>query len=159
MMAYVAFDESGRISGFWTDDLFKPQEDGTRHPAIPADAIEIDEETHRKLHYEQGKWRLIDGVITEYTPPEPTTEEVRQRMQPLTARQLRIGLITNGIQLSQVTATINAMPAGQDKEVALVEWEYATTFTRMHPLIATVGAALGLTDVQIDTMWSEALQV
>jgi len=157
-MIYAKFTD-GRIEGFWNTELFPDDEEGNRNASIPQNAIEVSSEDQLKLAEHPDEWRLIDGVITEYTPPEPTTEEVRQRMQPLTARQLRIGLITNGIQLSQVTATINAMPAGQDKEVALVEWEYATTFTRMHPLIATVGAALGLTDVQIDTMWSEALQV
>lgn len=48
------------------------------------------------------------------------------------------------------------MPAGPDKDKAQIEWEYATSFNRMHSLIATVGAALGLTDQQIDAMWVAA---
>lgn len=48
------------------------------------------------------------------------------------------------------------MPAGPDKDKAQIEWEYATTFNRAHPLIATVGAALGLTNDQIDVMWLAA---
>lgn len=51
------------------------------------------------------------------------------------------------------------MPAGPDKEKAQIEWEYATTFKRTHPLIATVGAALNLSDVQIDAMWSAAVSL
>ncbi|MQW00736.1 hypothetical protein GHK46_26480 [Sinorhizobium medicae] len=92
-----------------------------------------------------------------YVPPAaPTPEEARAAMPPLTARQLRLGLVSNGITLSQVHATLDAMPAGADRDKALIEWEYATTFTRTHPLIASVGAALGLSDEQIDAMWTAA---
>lgn len=95
--------------------------------------------------------------IDPYVPP--TEEEKRQAMPPLTARQFRLGLVNANISPAQVTATIAAMPAGPDRDKAQIEWEFATTFNRMHPLIATVGAALGLTDVQIDAMWTAAVSL
>ena len=95
-----------------------------------------------------------DGAWVHRPPLEPTSEELRARMSGLTARQLRLGLLNANISPSQVTATIAGMPAGPDKEKAQIEWEYATTFNRTHPLIATVGAALNLTDVEIDAMWT-----
>lgn len=49
------------------------------------------------------------------------------------------------------------MPDGLDKVRAGIEWEYATTFSRMHPLIYTVAGAMGLSEEQIDDMWSAAL--
>lgn len=100
-------------------------------------------------------WLATNSVDVEpYVPP--TTEELRIAMPPLTSRQLRLGLINNGIMPSQVQTALEAMPAGSDREKALVEWEYASTFDRLHPLIATVGVALGLADAQIDTMWTAA---
>jgi len=99
-----------------------------------------------------------DAPVHVYVPPPPpTVEETRAAMPSLTARQLRLGLVSNGISPAQVQATLEAMPGGADKDKALIEWEYATTFNRMHPLIATVGAAIGLTDEQIDAMWQGAL--
>lgn len=95
--------------------------------------------------------------VSPYVPP--TEEEKRRSMQPLTARQFRLGLVTAGISPAQVTATIAAMPPGPDRDKAQIEWEYATTFNRMHPLIATVGAALGLNDAQIDAMWLAAVNL
>ncbi len=92
-----------------------------------------------------------------YLPP--TDEEKRQAMPPLTARQFRLGLVNASISPSTVTATIAAMPPGPDRDKAQIEWEYATTFNRMHPLIATVGAKLGLNDVQIDAMWTAAVNL
>lgn len=95
--------------------------------------------------------------VTPYVPP--TTEEVRAAMPSLTARQLRLGLLNAGISPSTVTATIGGMPAGPEKDKAQIEWEYATTFNRTHPLIANVGGALGLTDNEIDGMWLGAINL
>lgn len=109
-----------------------------------------------------GLWLAAnpDFPIGSYVPPPPpTVEEIRARMLSLTARQFRLGLVNAGISPSQVTATIAAMPAGPVKEKAQIEWEYATTFSRMHPLIATVGSALGLNDTQIDAMWLAAVNL
>ncbi|MDI6836125.1 MAG: hypothetical protein QMD99_10470 [Rhizobiaceae bacterium] len=97
------------------------------------------------------------GGVAAYIPPTP--EEARLNMPPLTARQFRLGLVAAGISPSQVTAAIDAMSAGIEKDKAQIEWEYATTFTRTHALIATVAQVLGLTDEQIDTMWTAALSL
>ncbi|MGH0371738.1 hypothetical protein NKY71_25285 [Sinorhizobium meliloti] len=100
---------------------------------------------------------LVDNPgfpIQPYTPP--TAEELRQHMPSLTARQLRLCLVNNGYSMSQVSAVIEAMPEGADKETARIEWEYATTFERTHPLITTVGAALSISEEQTDSMWTEA---
>ena len=95
-------------------------------------------------------WVADGNTIAPYEPPpEP--------LRPLTARQLRLGLVTNGISLSSVEAAIDAIEDQTDREVARIEWEYATTFERSHPLIEQVGAALGLTPEQIDAMWTEAV--
>ncbi|WP_336621002.1 MULTISPECIES: hypothetical protein [unclassified Sinorhizobium] len=59
--------------------------------------------------------------------------------------------------MGQVGAIIEAMPDGAEKESARIEWEFASIFNRMHPLIASVGAALGLTEERIDSMWTAAL--
>lgn len=112
-----------------------------------------------KYEHEAEFWQKANagdyGAIAAFIPP--TTEELRAAMPSLTARQLRLGLVSNGISLSSVTATIGGMPAGPDKDKAQIEWEYASTFNRMHPLIATVGAALGLNEEEIDNMWLAAI--
>lgn len=77
-------------------------------------------------------------------------------LRPLTARQLRRGLVLNGISLSSVEATINAIKDATEREMARIDWEYATTFERSHPLVNQIGAAMGLTPEQIDAMWTKA---
>ncbi len=53
-------------------------------------------------------------------------------------------------------ADYQRLPVGSDQDKAQIEWEYATTFNRLHPLIGTVGTALGLSDTQIDALWVAA---
>lgn len=97
------------------------------------------------------------GSIAAYVPP--TAEELRERMFPLTARQLRLTLTRNGISMAQVDAAIAAMPDGQEKEEAGIEWEYATTFERLSPTLLAIAGALDLTPEQVDTLWEQALSV
>ncbi len=90
--------------------------------------------------------------VQSYVPP--TTEQIRASLPLLTTRQFRLGLVKNGFTPAQVAAAIETMQEGPEKEVAKIEWEYATTFNRTHPMIGAIAAALGLSGDQIDAMWS-----
>jgi hypothetical protein len=78
-------------------------------------------------------------------------------MPTITAAQLRLALLGLGMKAAQVEAAIDAMP-GTDtqREAARIQWEYATTFPRQHPLVVAIGAALDLTEAQIDAAWLHA---
>jgi hypothetical protein len=116
---------------------------------IPTTADLNDVEEHGRLLHAAAA-----SVATPYqAPPPPTETQIRAAMPRLTARQLRLGLVNAGISPAQVTAALEAMPPSSDADKALIEWEYATEFNRLHPLIATVGTQLNLTADQIDTMW------
>lgn len=98
------------------------------------------------------------GQIAEYVaPPELTPEEKRAAMPNLTARQLRLGLLSLG-KLNGVPTAISALPS-PDKEQAEIEWQYASEFRRLHPLIVQLIPILSLTDEQVDTVWLEYSQV
>ena len=86
---------------------------------------------------------------------EQKAEEIRAAMFPdLTMRQFRLALL-NANLLHLVDATIAGMPEPQ-KAAALIEWEYAATVKRDHPLVVDLSEALGMTEEQIDTMWIAA---
>lgn len=98
-------------------------------------------------------------VIHPFVAPEFTPAELRETMPSLTARQFRLGLVNAGLTPAQVTAAIEAMPAGAAKEKARIEWEYATTFNRNHPLIGTISAAMGLAEDHVDSMWMSSVNL
>lgn len=78
-----------------------------------------------------------------------TPEELRSSMPIITARQLRLSLLP---LLDEVEAII----AASSDRALQIEWEYATTFERLHPAIVGIGAALGLTEEEIDALWLDA---
>jgi hypothetical protein len=112
--------------------------------------------------------RIEKNVITgEVTVVDLTPEEIAAMPQPaappmptITARQLRLALLGLGLTGAQVEAAINAMPGtDMQREAARIEWEYATSYQRDHQLVAMLGAALGLTEAQIDAAWMEAATI
>lgn len=102
---------------------------------------------HRQL---VAEWEAAGNTIPAYEPqPQP--------LAPLTRRQLRLGLLANGITTADVEAAIAATPDAMDRAVAEIEWADASAYERDHHLIEQVGTALGLSPEQIDTMWETAL--
>lgn len=131
--------------------------DYSLHLLIPADPVPEGKRIvdTRILNTGEG-WKTVHTLED---TSEPTPEEIRENMPPLTARQLRLGLVSASILPAQVDAAIAAIPDEQARAVAEIEWEYATQFERNHPLIDQVGTALGLSPEQIDAMWMTVLEL
>jgi hypothetical protein len=96
---------------------------------------------------------LIEG---ELVIPEIALGRIPQELTP---RQLRLQLIDEGIVSAQIEAILNSIPDATAKEKALVEWEYALVIKRNHPLIVTLGQALGKTDAEIDILFLNASKI
>src|SRR5262245_9114591 len=71
---YGEFDAQGSPQGFWTSDVFPPQEDGSLHRKIPKEAIEITELQWRQLLNNQPLSRFIDGKVVILDPPPPSPQ-------------------------------------------------------------------------------------
>ncbi|MBD9651987.1 hypothetical protein IB267_26870 [Ensifer sp. ENS09] len=112
-----------------------------------------------------------DAIISASTAPDADARNAQalakaeqeraemERTKPLTARQLRLGLVNNGFALADVDVAIEALPDGAEKEKARIEWQYAGEFNRDHPLLTTIAAQLGISAEQFETMWVEALKL
>lgn len=72
---------------------------------------------------------------------------------PITARQLRLALLSIGIQEADVDMHLVNDNAG------MVEWKHSSYYKRDHPLIDSLGAAFTLTPTQIDSMWQWASEL
>lgn len=109
-----------------------------------------DPETQYPVSKDVDEWLVGEGVITKLydivDKPAPPTPE-------LTPRQLRLGLNSIGITETQIDAALENDAEG------FIEWKYATSYKRDHPLISQLGAAFvpptetKTTDEQIDTLW------
>jgi hypothetical protein len=79
--------------------------------------------------------------------------------ESVSARQVRLWLINNGINLNQVAAAIETIEDPLLKETTKIEWEYAPYINRNHVLINTLGQSLNLSPEQIDQAFIDAYQL
>ncbi len=92
-----------------------------------------------------------------FSKPQPTPPVVPDTAPMAAARK---ALRAAGIKDAQVKGIINgsAMTAEQ-KEDALIDWEYQPVIRRHSPLVAAFGPALGLTEAQIDILFITAAAI
>ena len=109
------------------------------------------------------KWEQRWEVVSIYTDQQDEdaaiaadTEAKRLAAVPqvVTMRQARLALLGAGL-LPGVTAAINALSSPQ-KEAAQIEWEYSQTVERNRGFVLLLGAALGLTALQLDNLFTAA---
>jgi hypothetical protein len=81
------------------------------------------------------------------TPPVP---------ESVSARQIRLWLVRNGVSLAAVDAAIDAIPDQLQRDSVRVEWDYAPYVERSHPMLVPLAAALGLSEAQVDQAFIEA---
>jgi hypothetical protein len=74
----------------------------------------------------------------------------------VSARQIRLWLIRNGVSLAQVESAIDAIPDQLQRDSVRVEWDYAPYVERTHPMLIPLATVLGLTEAQVDQAFREA---
>lgn len=164
---FALLDENGDIAAYpysVTDlRLAHPE---TSFPAIPsveclADfnvvpvALTDPPSITARQRLEQGTPELVDGEWQQrWTVTDIPDAEYRAGIAPVTMRQARLALLAGG-HLANAETALNALPSPQ-KEAALIEWEYASEIRRDSALVTGIGAALGLTELEIDTLFETA---
>lgn len=76
--------------------------------------------------------------------------------QTVSARQIRLWLIRNNIQLNQIDSAIENIQDPLIKQTVKIEWEYAPYIERNHPWLVPLAQSLGLNEEQIDQAFREA---
>lgn len=89
--------------------------------------------------------------LAEGNTPQPADPVVPAIPEVVTMRQARLALLQSGI-LTQVNTAVANMP-GAAGDAARIEWEFSSTVERHRPLTQALGAALGLTDAQLDDLF------
>ena len=122
----------------------------------------VEQEKPKADVVEKGPIENIRGVWTQtYTGRDYTQAELEQRTEAkrrttqVSMRQARLALLQAG-QLASVEAAIAALPEPQRSAIQ-IEWEYAHVVDRASPWMTAMGAALGLTETDLDGLFELAL--
>ena len=91
-------------------------------------------------------WRGSAWDLVESLPPVVPVPKI------VTMRQARLALLAAGL-LAGVNAAVAAMP-GAEGDAARIEWEFAATVDRDSPLVQGLTAALGLSEAQLDGLFT-----
>lgn len=90
---------------------------------------------------------------------EPLTAEeqlaVSRSAMVVTMRQARRAMSAAGL-LSAVEEALDAIVDQQEREAALIEWEYATEVKRDYPWVQLIAGQLGMTEEQLDALFVSA---
>jgi hypothetical protein len=95
-----------------------------------------------------GKKYIIKSVPVPKPPPS-----VPRQVSPAA---LRLAMIDRGIDMTQIDALMDNVEDPTEKQKAKMQWEYALSIHRNHPLVISFGAALGLSETDIDNIFIEA---
>lgn len=110
------------------------------------------------------KLLIVDGqdpVEVELTEQEIADLVINEPIyyRPISRRQLRLWLFSNGIRDNHVRQAIAAIEDENIREAATIEWEDSTIYERNHPLITQIGVALGFTEEQINQGFLTAINL
>jgi hypothetical protein len=107
---------------------------------------------------------LDAGTLTEkWAVRDMTAEEIaanrKDQFPDAEAVDVRDWLLDQGITAADVESQIVAMFPDDEtaRAKALNRWEYAVNIPRDHPLVVSIGAALGFTPDELDTEWTNIL--
>ena len=153
-----------------------------QHEQIPSDALEITTEKHQEMlqHLSMGGAIELNDDEFVFIPAPPDAYHIwnetskawetnadlqaaklddwRNNVAELTPKQFRLVLLENGINAKAVETAISSIPDETTREVAGIEWNYATGYQRNNEnLIMIATDLLGLDALKIDAMWQAAL--
>jgi hypothetical protein len=90
------------------------------------------------------------AVVAFLNPPAPVPQTVSMA-------QARLALIGVGL-FNTIDAGLQALPEPQ-RTTALTAWEYAPTVSRTGTLVTTLASQFGLTDAQLDGLFTAAAAI
>jgi hypothetical protein len=95
----------------------------------------------------ESQYQILNTIVQDHV----NTDTIKS----VTPRQMRIALVMSNIPISNIEALIDSLPE-PDKSVVRITWEYSVEFQRNNPLIASLGPALGLSEAQIEQLFTLA---
>jgi hypothetical protein len=117
---------------------------------MPPDAVHVTDDDYAALFAAQSTGKEIqpgpDGYPVAVDPP-PSAPVIPTSISPA---QARLALLGAGL-LDQVEAAVAA-----GSRATQIAWEMATVIERSSPTVVALSAALGLTDAQLDDLFTTA---
>lgn len=164
--AFATFDTEGLPTGFWQTAAYPQPEDGADRPAIvPSGATPLLKSQYDAFTQNPGARRWVNGHVVPYTPPGPTPEQPRKIDFPnLEPDQFWFVVRASGYEtdLLDWVGSMNNLGSPNYNPVswaaASAKLEFAKFFERDHPFVEEARQAIGMSEAELDALWSYATQ-
>ena len=132
------------------------------HDAVTQHVRELAPVLTVKGHYEQ-QWEIVELFPTQVEKDAAIAADIEAKRKAsvpasVTRRQAKQALLLNGL-LANVQPAIDAIPDAAQRAMIQIEWDDSQEFERDRPALIALGSALGLTGVQLDSLFIEAAQL
>lgn len=94
----------------------------------------------------------------DYLSDEERRAQYLVSLRPLTRRQFKLVLLESDL-LDHIENAISAIADDKTRARIQIEYTEATEFHRMSESVIYMYTLIGLTEVQVDTMWEQALRL
>jgi hypothetical protein len=116
---------------------------------LPQNAVLLSDTQYSEMSSSaDAYWKFAGGEFQKTPIPVPGPAIPNR----ITMRQARLALLQSGL-LPQVDAAVAAI-TGAEGDAARIDWQFAQTVERTHPLVATMTAQLNLTAKQLDDLFT-----
>lgn len=159
LLIKTAYPDLRHGRDFWCSHPVALNSSEQTGPAIIAAWLteDVPEPTNEDIaDWEQAHAAVLEAVRN---PPQPSPEDKRKTMAPLSRRQFRLGLLHVGISTGQIEDAIAVIPDATERAIAEIEWQDANEYQRLHPLVVTLSGQLGLSAQQVDELWEQAAKL
>jgi len=148
-MKYAQFNEANELCARYDSEIHGDN--------IPQEAVEVSEDLFwQTINETDGVWKIDPdtGEISKHSfPPAPPYVP-----QQVTRAQGKAALITAGLW-SAVESYVDAIADPTEKALALVALNDTTHWNRTSPFLNDAAAALGLTEQQMDDLFTQAATI
>lgn len=98
------------------------------------------------------EYNLETGETTEHVDDPASALSVDPvKIAQVSMRQARLALLQAGL--------LNTVDAHMTEPNQRIWWEYATTVERNHPMVVQVASSIGLSDTQVDDLFTLAINL
>lgn len=107
-----------------------------------------------------NRWVPDESVIeTAEDQANAEKERVRAAIPELSARQFWLAAKQAGVTKADLLAKVRAIHSQEDAELIELEIETTIYFKRDYPLVSELATAVGLSEVELDHLWTWAASI
>lgn len=98
---------------------------------------------------------IVGGVLSFIDPEEYTPEPENPLSKPLLRAKFRLVMLRNGYGSAAIAAGIASITDELVREETQIEWEDSPQFYRYQAAIINITMALGISEEDVDRIWTE----